>query len=644
MTATPQMSSKAKRKSKLNVTGQSPGGTLQVDQKPLYDRSKSPFRWFILFISCFALFGSYYCYDNPTALHTKFVNKFFADCSIAIQGQDALNADSGPPAAVNKTQSIYVTSLIPASGTKNIDTSLGSFHFAIEFNTDVTPSNCIGLLTDHTTDKTAEVQVSKGLHAANKIRFKIVKDQLKPGKKVGTSYSLALKDNSCVKDSKGAAFASPVEWTFYSVNDCKRMTAFQYNLLYSVYSFPNVILPLFGGMFVDKIGANYCILIFMCILSGGQAVFALGVSARNYALVLAGRTLYGFGGESLAVAMSSLLALWFKGKETAFAMGLNLSLARVGSVVNDQTSPAIYDMKDNLSTPIWFGVFVMLGCLGMMVFMVFMDKRSARKLEAKGFHVEKGGSDERVKFSDIKSFPLTFWLLTVSCVVVYACVLPFNNIVKTFLEDRFALSSSKSKDLMMIPFLISAVCSPFLGGVVDKVGKRAWLVLVASCCLMGAHLTMALSNDYSPVITLVVIGVSYCIYAAAVWPAVSLVIPSNQLGTAYGIITAVQNAGLALVPIILGAVEDANECTTSACQAEGGQYIWVEGVLAIFGGAGVLMAIWLLFEDARTGGKINAVVLDQKDNADANEPLLTSANKNEWDGDLQKAYGSTDPL
>merc|ERR1719158_2274164 len=98
------------------------------------------------------------------------------------------------------------------------------------------------------------------------------------------------------------------------------MSNLQYNLLYSVYSLPNTVLPLLGGVFVDQIGVYKCIVIFMSFLVLGQSIFALAVSTKTYWLALVGRIIFGFGGESICVASSALLADWFKDKEMAFAM------------------------------------------------------------------------------------------------------------------------------------------------------------------------------------------------------------------------------------------------------------------------------------------------------------------------------------
>jgi MFS family permease len=138
---------------------------------------------------------------------------------------------------------------------------------------------------------------------------------------------------------------------------------FHQNMLYSVYSFPNMLLPLFGGtqqpvaflsffsicvltwpldspgFFVDKFGTNITLFVFCSLITAGQVLFAFGVSIKSYTVMVMGRILFGLGGESQGVAQTTLVALWFGEKELALALGINLSISRLGSVWNDNMSP-----------------------------------------------------------------------------------------------------------------------------------------------------------------------------------------------------------------------------------------------------------------------------------------------------------------
>ena len=131
-------------------------------------------------------------------------------------------------------------------------------------------------------------------------------------------------------------------------------------LFYSVYSFPNIILPFFGGYLVDKLGVIKMLVIFNVFLVGGQCIFALGGALKSIPVMLAGRVVFGFGGENLTVAQSALMAGWFKNKELAFALGVCLSLSRLGSVANNFLSPLLWEHH---RMALWGGAIICGGSL-----------------------------------------------------------------------------------------------------------------------------------------------------------------------------------------------------------------------------------------------------------------------------------------
>ncbi|GAB5037460.1 transporter belonging to the mfs superfamily [Nannochloropsis oceanica] len=150
-----------------------------------------------------------------------------------------------------------------------------------------------------------------------------------------------------------------------------------YSLLYTVYSLPNIVLPFFGGIFVDKFGARICLIAFTLFLLAGQLFFALGGVYKSFPLMLLGRTIYGLGGENMSVAQSSLVAEWFRGKELAFAFGINLSCSRLGSVINNFVEPEVADAWGGANGALFFGVGVL--CIGLLCGLVMapVDKLHA---------------------------------------------------------------------------------------------------------------------------------------------------------------------------------------------------------------------------------------------------------------------------
>lgn len=396
-----------------------------------------------------------------------------------------------------------------------------------------------------------------------------------------------------------------------------------FNLLYTVYSIPNVILPFFGGYFSDWLGARNMNVLFAGLIATGQLIFAFGSSMKSFPVMLVGRTVFGFGGESLSVSLSAIVAEWFKGKELAFALGVQLSIARVGSVVNDVVSPYLaseWEAHDLPGVPqtLFFGTFICAASVACALIIIPLDRRADRKIIAAG-NKPKGEDDEDVRLSDAKDFQKSFWLLTFACVVVYGCVLPFNNIAQTLLINMFichgdcclptdptAVCTAKNNKaaitagrVMGIPYIISAVISPILGGLVDKIGGRARLAFTSSVVLVGVHVSLALAGmnfsiDYSYA-PLIFQGLAYSIFAAALWPSVPYLVKRHQVGTAYGVMTALQNGGLALFPVLVAAINNYFD-----------SWIEVEFTFATLAGLGAVSGLILNFIDSRNGNLLNA--------------------------------------
>ena len=151
-----------------------------------------------------------------------------------------------------------------------------------------------------------------------------------------------------------------------------------YSLLYTVYSLPNMVLPIFGGLFLDRIGIRSGLLLFTFILTLGQFVFMMGGYQHNYNVMITGRVIFGMGGECMGVAQSSIISVWFKGKELAFALGLNMSVARLGSVANAAIVPSIYDSQ-GLGAALGIGFLVCVFSLANAFGLVYIDRKAEKE-------------------------------------------------------------------------------------------------------------------------------------------------------------------------------------------------------------------------------------------------------------------------
>jgi len=208
------------------------------------------------------------------------------------------------------------------------------------------------------------------------------------------------------------------------------MDSTHFSLLYTVYSIPNMVLPILGGVFLDKIGVRLGLIIFSFILTLGQLVFTLGGYHNNYDMMIAGRVIFGMGGESMGVAQSAVVSSWFKGKELAFALGINLSIARIGSVLNSVIVPSVYETQ-GLGPALAIGFFVCCFAFCNSLGLSYID----RKAEEANPKTELAviSEEEKFKWSDLYSFNISFWLLTASCVITYMSIFPFIQVASDLL-------------------------------------------------------------------------------------------------------------------------------------------------------------------------------------------------------------------
>lgn len=293
------------------------------------------------------------------------------------------------------------------------------------------------------------------------------------------------------------------------------------------------------------------IFLFAVFLLIGQGMFLVGVSIKSMNLMLVGRVIFGLGGESMNVAGTAMLVGWFKGYEIALALGLNLSLARLGSVCNDIWSPWL-DNKFGLMTTLYFGfLFLVLSSLANFL-MIWLDAK------AEAVNGPKTEVDGDVQFSDFISFGRAFWMLTLICTLLYSAVLPFNNIASTFFiltfySDRPVTDARQMAGIVMsVLFLVSAIGCPVVGFAMDKIGRRLDAVLIASIIATVAHCAIFVLN---PFVSSAMLGLSYTMFASAIFPLIPCTVDESRLGSAYGVLTAMQNTGLFIVPLIVAALQ-----------------------------------------------------------------------------------------
>lgn len=234
--------------------------------------------------------------------------------------------------------------------------------------------------------------------------------------------------------------------------------------------------------------------------------------------------------------------LWFKGKELNMVFGLQLSFARVGSTVNFIVMEPLYKyMSRFYQGHECTGAVLMLATLTCVMSFVcalalgWMDKRAERLLRrgGGGGDGQTTGGEPVAKLSDVRTFRVTFWMVSVICVAYYVAIFPFIALGKVFFMRKFDFSAEDANTVNSIVYIISAVASPVFGYVIDRYGRNVSFVFVSVAATIAAHALLAFTF-VNPYWGMALMGLAYSMLASSLWPLVALIIPEYQLGTAYG--------------------------------------------------------------------------------------------------------------
>lgn len=371
----------------------------------------------------------------------------------------------------------------------------------------------------------------------------------------------------------------------YFLERGKPYTQSMNQMLYSVYSWPNTVLAVFGGLLIDRyLGLRRALLLFTSLIFLGSLLCYAGVRSTSYRTLVAGRILFGLGGESLSVSQSAFVARWFRsGRGTALAFGITISFSRVGSSFNFIFSPKIA-RKWGTDRAVLSGCAACLVSLASCLVLILADMYAVRigymKPEAHDAETPPAELDEDalpllddanevaadpadsgapaaavMKFSDIMCLSPTYWLLCAICVGCYTSVFPFIGVAKSFFQVKYGYSADQAATYISFYQLTAAAASPLIGGVVDAVGHHAVWLAAASLLFMLVHVSFTFTMIPAPVL-MTGMGCVYSFLVSGLWPYIPRAVEEKMTAFAYGLMTAIQNVGLAAVPIVIGRILD----------------------------------------------------------------------------------------
>jgi MFS family permease len=321
----------------------------------------------------------------------------------------------------------------------------------------------------------------------------------------------------------------------------------QIGSLNAIYSVPNIFMVLIGGALVDRFGARLVTLVTTVVCLLGAIVTAFG---SDYSLMVTGRLLFGLGAETMIVAVTVALAQWFVGRYFALLFALNLSLARFGSYLADRSPTFASDLyAQGWQPPLELAVgFAALMVAGGIVFWL-VDRREA----ARGTLMLPPAS-ERIVWRNLFTFSASYWLIVGLCVTFYAVIFPFRSTFAIkYMQHAHGLSLEAASTINSYIFLAAVFATPAFGLLVDRIGRHGLLLTIGALLLPASFLFLGVNQL---VFGNVLLGISFSLVPAVLWPAVAYYVPAGHLGMAYGLMTMLQNIALVIANLLAGYIND----------------------------------------------------------------------------------------
>lgn len=422
---------------------------------------------------------------------------------------------------------------------------------------------------------------------------------------------------------------------------------------FGYYAGAEYILNVFGflivaGIILDKMGVRFTGTLSASLMVAGACIKFYAVSnwfqgtgleqwlgswwtamPGSAKLAALGFMIFGCGCEMAGITVSKAIAKWFNGKEMALAMGLEMAIARLGVFAIFSLSPRLADsgwfgaVDPTVVTPVGFcAALLVIGLLNFLVFCIFDTKLDGELAKARAAAHEE--PEEEFKMSDVGIIfgSKLFWIVALLCVLYYSAIFPFQRYAANMLQCTLHIDATTASDIFRWFPMGAMVLTPLLGYFLDRKGKGATMLIIGSILMIVCHLTFALILPAAPSMALafsaiVILGISFSLVPAALWPSIPKIMDARYLGSAYSLIFWVQNIGLALFPILIGQVLTATNRGVSDPMDY--NYTWPMLLFAALGALALLFSICLK-------------VLDKKHNYGLEKPNMPSdLDKKEFD-------------
>jgi MFS family permease len=398
----------------------------------------------------------------------------------------------------------------------------------------------------------------------------------------------------------------------------------EYGFFTSAYGWFNVFLLMLilGGIILDKKGVRFTGKMATITMVIGTAIKFWAISTHaldghhflgmklQVVVAALGYATFGVGVEVAGITVSKIIVKWFKGKEMALAMGLEMASARIGTGLALFASYPIAIWMGGVSKPIFLGLILL--CIGMISFFIytFKDKKLDESVEAEAALSGIAAEEESFKMADIWFIVKNkgWWYIAILCVLFYSAVFPFLKYASDLMVNKFGVDPLVAGSIpALLPFG-TILLTPFFGNVYDRKGKGASIMIIGAVILIGVHALFSIPFlNFKPVAValIIMLGIGFSLVPSAMWPSVPKIIPEKQLGTAYALIFWVQNWGLMGVPALIGWVLD-KYCITGTRLVDGVSipnynYTIPMIIFTCFGILALIFAFLLKAEDKKKG-------------------------------------------
>ncbi len=399
--------------------------------------------------------------------------------------------------------------------------------------------------------------------------------------------SLAQFGNYYIYDS-----INPLERIFH---DQLGFSASMFGWLNASYSIAAVATLLLGGIIIDRVGIRQALFLFsaLCVLGA-----ALTAWEGNFGTMVAGRTLLGLGAESQIITVTTALARWFKGKELSFAFGINLTIARLASIAADNSPtwaqwaffPHGTSGEPSWHRPLVLAVVVGSSCMiGAIVYWVM--ERYAESHYALG----KSGEPDKLSFAEGLKFNPSYWYVVALCFTFYSGIFPFRTFAMDLFTSKilaahgatsamtavFAAAQQEAGRLNSLLPLSAMIATPLFGLLADRIGRRAMLMLLGSFLLMPVYL-MIVYSSLPLFVPITMLGIAFSLIPAVMWPSVAYIVSEHRLGTAYALMSLIQQIGFFVFNWAIGKANDISGASPTNPQGYA-MGMWIFSILGFLG-------------------------------------------------------------